>query len=211
MLNKNNLIGCTEMGKRIQYLFLVSIYFLIHFSCIHPKTNPEAISFEKSSILSQEAFLNRMTPHFKQSGALYQKYKRIYARKALENEKIRTITNDGLETTNTAKKGDFVVKNQTGAQEMYIVTKEAFYKRYRLLKEDGGEFSEYQSIGKVIGVELTPSLLNRLGFKTEFEFVAPWGEKMVAKKGDYIVSPPEQNEVYRIARKEFFETYQLEE
>ena len=32
---------------------------------------------------------------------------------------------------------------------------------------------------------------------------------MALKRGDFIVSPyPELNEVYRIARKEFFETYE---
>ena len=41
------------------------------------------------------------------------------------------------------------------------------------------------------------------------EFVAKWGRLMSLKTGDYIVSPcPKLNEVYRIARKEFLETYE---
>ena len=32
---------------------------------------------------------------------------------------------------------------------------------------------------------------------------------MIVKKDDYLVSPMEYNEVYRIANKEFFETYKL--
>jgi hypothetical protein len=39
------------------------------------------------------------------------------------------------------------------------------------------------------------------------EFVAPWGESMIVKPGDYLVTPPEKNEIYRIAQKEFEETY----
>ena len=37
--------------------------------------------------------------------------------------------------------------------------------------------------------------------------MANWGEKMVVRKNDYLVSPLDNSEVYRIARKEFFETY----
>ena len=37
--------------------------------------------------------------------------------------------------------------------------------------------------------------------------MAPWGEKMIVKVGDYLVSPLNYSEVYRIAEKEFFETY----
>ena len=41
------------------------------------------------------------------------------------------------------------------------------------------------------------------------EFVAKWGRLMTLKTGDYIVAPcPKLNEVYRIARKEFLETYE---
>jgi len=43
----------------------------------------------------------------------------------------------------------------------------------------------------------------------EIQFTASWGEPMVLKPGDMVVSPmPDLNEVYRIARKEFFETYE---
>ena len=163
-----------------------------------------------SAINNQESFLKSMVPQFRESGRLYRKYKKIYARQTLKNEKIETVTSDGLETSNTAKEGDFVVKNQTDAQEMYIVGSEKFNEKYQFLGESEDGFSEYEPLGKVLGLELTTDLLKELGLDAEFEFMAPWGEKMVAKKGDYIVTPPDYSEVYRIARKEFFETYEIE-
>ncbi|MCK5476675.1 MAG: hypothetical protein KAI55_02035 [Candidatus Aenigmarchaeota archaeon] len=44
-----------------------------------------------------------------------------------------------------------------------------------------------------------------------FNFEASWGENMVAKIGDMIVTPPNKDEVYRIAIKEFEETYRMKE
>ena len=45
--------------------------------------------------------------------------------------------------------------------------------------------------------------------ENEFYIITSWNEKMIVKKDDYLVSPMEYNEVYRIANKEFFETYKL--
>ncbi len=194
-----------------QCLAICSIAALLLFSCKDTgSSQKDAAPKNTSMVSSQGKFLESMTPHFKQSGTLYRKYKKIYARKAIRGEKIQTITADGLETSNTAKEGDFIVKNQTDAQEMYIMGSKKFNERYRLLGEADEDFSEYEPLGKVIGLELTPDLLTELRLDAEFEFIAPWGEKMVAKKGDYIVTPPDHSEVYRIARKEFFETYELD-
>lgn len=39
--------------------------------------------------------------------------------------------------------------------------------------------------------------------------IAAWGETQPVKVGDFLASPDETySEVYRIARKEFFETYE---
>jgi hypothetical protein len=49
--------------------------------------------------------------------------------------------------------------------------------------------------------------LKTLGLPDDFHFVATWGEPMRVRAGDFLASPTELNEVYRIARAEFFETY----
>ena len=144
----------------------------------------------------------------KSEGAVCKKYKNIYARRAKPGEEVQTITADGLETINRAGANDFVVKNQTGAGEVYVMDKKKFTDRYVFFKRGDDGFDEYLPKGKIIALELTTGVLQQLGLPDEFVFEAPWGEPMVAKKGDYIACPPGGSEAYRIARKEFFETYQ---
>lgn len=187
--------------------------FVLTISCNNPKKKKEEAQIEmseNSKIPSQEMLLKDLIPYFRKSGKTYKKFRRVYARRAQEGEKIVTVTDDGVETVNTAKKGDFVVKNQTDAEEMYVMSDEKFNDRYRVLTEIEDGFAEYQPIGKIVAVELTPQVLSELNLAAEFEFMAPWGEKMVAKQGDYLVCPSDFNEIYRIARKEFFETYELD-
>ena len=48
----------------------------------------------------------------------------------------------------------------------------------------------------------------KLNVGEEFYITAPWGSEQLAKEGDKFVAPlPDTNEIYRIARKEFDETY----
>ena len=149
-------------------------------------------------------------PLLKNNGKVFKKFKKVYARKAKGGEKIDTITSDGKETTNIAQPGDYIVKNQTNSEEVYILTKKKFKDRYIYLRRSKQGFSEYIPIGKICALELKPNVLKKNKLKKRFYFEAPWGAKMVAKENDYLVCPPNFNEVYRIARKEFFETYQPE-
>jgi hypothetical protein len=57
--------------------------------------------------------------------------------------------------------------------------------------------------GRCHAAEFFPSAL---GLESPFYFVAAWGEDMVLKDGDMIVTIDDK-EVYRIARAEFEETY----
>jgi len=138
-------------------------------------------------------------------------FKKILARTATEGEKIVTITNDGVETINHAKNGDYIVKNQTVAGEMYIVPKSKFEERYEFLNESENGFSEFSSHGRIFAIEMNKENLEFLKQPNEFKFIAPWGENMIVKENDYLATPLNYKEIYRIARKEFFETYQLDE
>ncbi len=161
-------------------------------------------------MISQKELLQQVLPLMKKHGKKYKKFKHVFARKAKDGEVILTITKDGLETSNTASLGDYIVKNQTDAAEMYILTNKKFKARYKYLKRSKNGFSEYFPIGKIHALEMTPTLLAAQSWANEFYFEAPWGEKMVVKENDFLASPPSLNEVYRIARKEFFETYELD-
>jgi hypothetical protein len=119
--------------------------------------------------MNHEDAYNSFFPLINEYGKIYRKYALIYARPAQENEYIETWTADGLETTNYAKKDDFVVKNlQTEYQEEYIIPEEMFYQRYIKLydHEDG---SIYKPIGKIKaaiyqGSDIEFPILSRLIF-----------------------------------------------
>lgn len=161
--------------------------------------------------VSQSSLFSRLLPYLQEEGRLYRKITHVFAKEAIGGEEIETSTSDGIETSNRARKGDYLVKNKTGAGEMYIVPPEKFHKKYVFLQKAGDGFSEYRPTGQVIALELTPSMLAELGLFAPFYFEAPWGEEMVAKLGDFLAVPVDRKEVYRIARKEFFETYEPED
>lgn len=94
------------------------------------------ISISASVIIPQKLLLEDMKPVL-QKAKTYEKFKVIYARKAVPGEIIKTYTADGYETQNTAGEGDFVVKNTTDAKEMYILTKEKFEKKIQIFEKAG--------------------------------------------------------------------------
>jgi hypothetical protein len=191
----------------IRYLLILCATL---FACNNAAT-PNAKHTKEKQVYTQKEIIATMLPILKSEGNIFKKIKKVFAREAAEGEAIQTITGDGLETTNTAKAGDFIIKNQTDAGEMYIIGAEKFHDRYDFLEEGADGFSVYSAKGKVVGVEMNEDLLKQLNLADEFYLVAPWEEEMVVKKDDYLVSPLDYSEVYRIARKEFFETYQLDE
>ncbi|NJK83658.1 MAG: hypothetical protein HC912_07415 [Saprospiraceae bacterium] len=99
--------------------------------------------------------------------------------------------------------------NQTEAGEQYIMSKKKFKNRYHYICRAKGSFNCYASKGRVMGIELTELLVQQLGLSCPFYFETPWGEAMIAKEGDYIVSPIDRTEIYRIARKEFLKLIEL--
>jgi hypothetical protein len=152
--------------------------------------------------MNQKEAYEMFFPCIESQGKIYSKTSLVYARKATSGEFIETWTSDGLETTNYAKEGDFVLKNlNTQSQEEYIVTEEMCIQRYDFLYQtENGHILKPK--GKVRATVYHGS---------DMEFVASWGRNMVLKTGDMIVSPcPNFSEVYRIARQEFDETYKID-
>jgi len=162
-----------------------------------------------NSVFTQATLKTLLIPELQTFGIECHKVKKVLARKARVGEQIDTITSDGIETSNTAKAGDFVIKNQTEAGEMYIVNATSFDNRYELIEAAENNFSLYKAKGKVFALELTSDFLKKMNLSEEFFFLAPWGERMIAKKSDFLVCPPDYSQIYRIARKEFFETYKI--
>ena len=151
--------------------------------------------------MTQEQAYNEFIPYINDTGKIYRKISPIYGRLAIENEYIETWTEDGLETTNYAKIGDYVVQNlYTAMREEYIVSPDMMFQRYDFVCTlDAGGI--YKPKGKVKAAIYSGE---------EIKFVAKWGRMMTLKPGDMIVTPlPDCKEVYRIAAKEFYESYIL--
>jgi hypothetical protein len=153
--------------------------------------------------MTQKQAYEEFYPLIQDTGKIYYKCSLVYARLADNNEYIETWTADGLETTNYAKFGDFVLQNlQTYSQEEYIVSHSTFISRYAPFYFSGNGFICIP-LGKIKAARYSGE---------EVMFLAAWGRYMVLKPGDLIVSPlPECKEVYRIAAQEFYETYELEQ
>lgn len=156
------------------------------------------LAFSKETIISQDELLKKYEKEFKNS-QIYEKYNLIYARAAIVGEEIKTITKDGLETTNKAAKDDYIVKNMTQANEEYIVPKEKFKKKYIFNETSENGWSIYKPLGVIKAIKVES--------KETFYIMAPWKEKMIVKQGDFLASPLDYSEIYRIAEQEFFETY----
>jgi hypothetical protein len=151
--------------------------------------------------MTQEQAFSEFIPYINDVGKIYRKISPVFARSASIGEYIETWTDDGLETTNYAKEGDFVVMNlYTSMKEEYIVSPDMMQARYDFVF-DLSEGGIYKPTGKVKAAIYSGG---------EIQFIAKWGRNMTLKCGDMIVTPlPHCKEVYRIAAKEFYESYIL--
>ena len=161
-------------------------------------------------MISQEDMKAIFLPLLREQGQIFMKKQKVWAKPANEGEIIITMTADGMETSNVAKQGDMLVKNQTDAEEIYVVSAKSFEERYAKMEDpifDNEDFEEFKPIGKIYALNLDSQLLTKLKLPKSFYFEAPWEGNMICKENDYLASPPDFSQVYRIARKEFFETY----
>jgi len=162
--------------------------------------------------ITQRDLIDLMMPMFRSTGKRFHKFKRIRARNAVVGERIDSLTSLGFETSNTAESGDYVVQNQTDAMEQYLVSKQVFERKYALQTEEDGGWAVYQSSSSstVLSLTVDANVLTLLGKSDAFFIEAPWGGMQKCMKDDVLVALSEpSDEVYRIAQKEFSETYQL--
>jgi hypothetical protein len=160
-------------------------------------------------MISQKEMLDRFLPKMETEGKRYKKKSLIRAKKAVPGSVVVTRTSDGIETQNTAEKGDWLVENQTSAQENYLIKAETFEKKYTLMDSLGNGWGCYRPKGEIIALVVSDADLKELGGGEVIEFQAPWKESIVLKSGDYLVASLEKSEIYRVAKKEFQETYEL--
>ena len=160
-------------------------------------------------MISQKEMLAHFLPKMETQGKRYKKKSLIRAKKAESGLVVITRTSDGIETKNTAEKGDWLVENQTSAKESYLIKAETFEKKYTLMESLGNGWGCYRPKGEIIAMIVSEDDIKNLGGGENFEFQAPWKESIVLKPGDYLVASLEKSEIYRVAKKEFQETYEL--
>lgn len=160
-------------------------------------------------MVTQKEMLAHFLPLLKAGGKRYVKKSLVRAKKATPGLEIVTKTSDGEETTNIASEGDWLVENQTSSNELYLVRSDTFRKKYRLEQSLEKGWGSYQPKGEAMGLKVQQEHLSGLTDSEVLNFEAPWKDSMICRVGDFLVVPPEENEIYRVARKEFEETYQL--
>jgi hypothetical protein len=162
--------------------------------------------------VAQDVLMNEVLPLITSANERYKKYRQVHARPAVPGETIVSTTADGEETANTATADDVIVQNLTEAKEKYIVGKDKFSKLYSEIESVDDEWTLYSPLGEVMAIEISRELTTKLNVGEEFYIMAPWGSEQLAREGDRFVAPlPGLDEIYRIARKEFDETYELKE
>lgn len=159
-------------------------------------------------MITQIKMLEHFLPLMESQGKRFKKRSLIRAKKAEPGLLVVTRTSDGFETQNTAEKGDWLVENQTSAKESYLVKAETFEKKYALMDSLGNGWGCYRPLGEIYAYKVSAGDLENFGANEVMEFQAPWKESIVVKPGDYLVIPLDKGEIYRVARKEFIETYE---
>lgn len=158
-------------------------------------------------MISQKEMLAHFVPLLEKEGKRYKKKSLVRAKKAHPGQVVVTKTSDGDETKNTAHAGDWLVENQTSSNEWYLVKAETFEKKYTFMQALENGWGCYHPKGEILGLVVNEAHFKELDVAKELRFQAPWKDSMVAKPGDMLVVPPEKDEIYRIAKKEFGETY----
>ena len=158
-------------------------------------------------MITQQEMLANFLPILEKSGKRYKKKSMVRAKKAVPGLVVVTKTSDGEETKNTAEAGDWLVENQTSTNELYLVKSETFKKKYTLVQALEKGWGCYQPKGEILGIVVENDHLKSFNVSSVMEFQAPWRDTMIVKTGDMLVVPLDKDEIYRIAKKEFGETY----
>jgi hypothetical protein len=141
---------------------------------------------------------------------LAHKTKPVDVRPAKPDEVIVTvISGEGKETQSPpAKLGDMVVRNrcpETGNEEI-LVSAASFSRRYE--GPIGGADADGWLPYRPRGVQMRFVVVSEQD--GALAFIAPWGERMVARPGDSIVQDPvNSKDTYRIAKAAFACTYEI--
>ena len=121
----------------------------------------------------------------------------VKARMNNENKILETIIDGEVETTKAIVPGDIII---TGPKnEEYSINQKKFFTLYEAINPIEDLLSNNDYISK-------PVLVKAVQCKEPFDFIAPWGEKMICNIGDYFVYRAD-DDAYRIEKEVFEKTY----
>lgn len=116
---------------------------------------------------------------------------------ATHDQPVDTIINGQLETTNTAKQGDYVVVGANG--KCYVLTPDNFKNKYEVIDLQEDQTGTAEAKGK------PRYAVQWMG--DDFSFIASWGQPMICNQGDYLVSDINFSKVHRVEQSVFLKTY----
>jgi hypothetical protein len=168
--------------------------------CQNASHAQEAVDVVEYFVRSQDA----------RGAGLARKSKPVDARPAKPGEVVVTIIKgEGKETQSPpAKSGDMVVRNrcrETG-NEQFLVPAASFVQRYEgpIGSPDTDGWLPYRPRGAEMRFVVVTE------HDGSFNFIAPWGERMVARPGDSIVQDVNNpKDTYRVAKAAFACTYEV--
>lgn len=126
--------------------------------------------------IPQSRLMTQIMPCLEAAPA-YEKHLPVHARDARPGDEIVSYTSDGEETTKTPNAGDKVLKNLPGARECYVVSAEKCPKLYDAVEDLGDGWTRCTPKGRVLAIEITPEVCERLGVDAEFRIEAPADSK----------------------------------
>jgi hypothetical protein len=181
------------------------------FKIVHTGAGRDDVRVESSSPLTPEDFRN-IARDLVRPVVRARKIGFVKARPARNGEVVETRWN-GKETTNCARKGDWVVVNllpsrkplrdREGYENTYVIAGNRFNDLYEPVENGNAEIGKgseatgiYRAKGSVLALRLPGG----------FDIAAPWGERQRAPTGYLILNG---QEVYGNNAETFRETYQV--
>ena len=168
--------------------------------------------------ITQEVLVNKFVDIIEKKGGLFQKTAGVHAVVAKGGEHIITVTKDGKETENISFAGDFIITNDTSSMESYIIPAFKFNDRY-VPHPDITDFYVPNEKARIFALEVSEANIRQYNLKEIEQLIinpehpvfihTPWNEDQAVRLNDYLACPITKNEVYRIARHEFDESYTL--
>ena len=174
---------------------------------------------------SQQEVLNVYGPKILKLGRRVRKNVSAHIRKGIIGETITTTIDGKTETENTVKDNDsFVVCGVKN--EHYILTRNEFDENYdvgskrdapKALKNKG--YHTYNSKRSCLAYEVTNNdmgwfrgrTLDNAADSISAYFMAPWKEITLIEEGDFLLMGDNNNEIYRIEREVFMNSYESED